>query len=293
MQTLEVLDKKIKTAEDLLSVVKTMKSLSAVNIRQYEKGVEAIDAYREVVDKGWQAFFRNSRIPLEKAKNKKAVIIVIGSDQGMCGQFNESLVAFAVKNAQTLKDTEFDIRFWSVGEKIQAGLEDTGTPAGETHSAPGNLNQVNTMVQDMIEKLELWQTQEMISFFYLCHNSLEKAGSYIPSFYSFLPLDKAWSDSLKTVPWPGKCLPLLGLPEPELFRYLFRQHLFISLYRALAHSMAAENAARLMAMQAAEKNITDMESDLKKLFREQRQTNITTEILDIISGFEAITPESI
>lgn len=293
MQTLEILDKKIKTTEDLLSVVKTMKSLAAVNIRQYEKAVTAIDAYREVVDNGWRAFFRNSRVDLGKPVNQKAVFIVIGSDQGMCGPFNESLVSFALENSRQLNDTGHDIRFWSSGERIFSGLEESGSHPDENFPAPGNLSQVIAMVQDMIKKLELWQSRETISYFYLCHNILENAGSYTPQLYSFLPLDNAWTQAIKATPWPEKCIPMLGLSEPDLFRHLFRQHLFISLYRALAHSMAAENSARLMAMQAAEKNIMEMTSDLKKSFREQRQMNITTEILDIISGFEALTPGDI
>ena len=240
--------------------------------------------------KDGRRFFRNSRVDFGNPGNQKAVFIVIGSDQGMCGPFNESLVSFALKNTHHLTDKAYDIRFWSAGEKVCAALEEEGTPPGEIFSAPSNLSQVNTMVQEMIEKLEMWQSKKTISYFYLCHNILEKAGSYAPSFYSFFPLDKEWTDALKAAPWPEKCIPMLGLSEPELFRHLFQQHLFISLYRALTHSMVAENAARLMAMQAAEKNITDMASELTKLFREQRQTSITTEILDIISGFEALNP---
>jgi F-type H+-transporting ATPase subunit gamma len=53
--------------------------------------------------------------------------------------------------------------------------------------------------------------------------------------------------------------------------------------------MASENAARLMAMQAAEKNIVEMLEELKSRFREQRQANITNELLDIVSGFEALS----
>jgi F-type H+-transporting ATPase subunit gamma len=56
MQTLESLNRKIKTAQDLLGVVKTMKSLAAVNIRQFERAVESLEQYRAVVDMGWTVF---------------------------------------------------------------------------------------------------------------------------------------------------------------------------------------------------------------------------------------------
>ena len=78
-----------------------------------------------------------------------------------------------------------------------------------------------------------------------------------------------------------------------MFAHLFRQYLFISFYRAFAQSLAGENAARLMAMQAAEKNIIELQDDLQARFREQRQAAITSELLDIISGFEALKEEDI
>ena len=64
-------------------------------------------------------------------------------------------------------------------------------------------------------------------------------------------------------------------------------------YRAFAQSLAGENAARLMAMQAAEKNILELQEDLQALFREQRQAGITSELLDIISGFEALSGDGV
>ncbi len=83
----------------------------------------------------------------------------------------------------------------------------------------------------------------------------------------------------------------MGPPRKELFHHLFRQYLFVSLYRAFAQSMASENAARLNAMQAAEKNILEMEDTLQGKYRETRQSMITAELLDIISGFEALNSE--
>ncbi len=71
MLTLEALNKKIRTAQDLLSVVKTMKSLAAVNIRQFEKAVESLEAYRRVVDLGWQALFRAGAALSGKARGER------------------------------------------------------------------------------------------------------------------------------------------------------------------------------------------------------------------------------
>jgi F-type H+-transporting ATPase subunit gamma len=75
----------------------------------------------------------------------------------------------------------------------------------------------------------------------------------------------------------------------RLFLALIRQYLFVSLYRAFAESLASENASRLAAMQRAERNIEERLDDLGARFRQERQTSITDELLDILSGFTALT----
>jgi F-type H+-transporting ATPase subunit gamma len=76
-----------------------------------------------------------------------------------------------------------------------------------------------------------------------------------------------------------------------LFSQLVQQYLFISLYQAMAASLAAENASRLAATQSAERNIRDRLEDLTSQYRQQRQSAITAELLDVVSGFEALTGE--
>ena len=67
-----------------------MKSLAAVNIRRYESAAEAMDSYYRIVEKGWRVLFRDwINLPLA-ATGEATVCLVVGSDQGMCGQFNEA-----------------------------------------------------------------------------------------------------------------------------------------------------------------------------------------------------------
>lgn len=77
----------------------------------------------------------------------------------------------------------------------------------------------------------------------------------------------------------------------SMLRALIREYLFVSIYRAFANSLASENASRLAAMQSAEKNIEERLQDLFILFHRQRQMTITEELLDIVSGFEAMGGE--
>lgn len=267
-----------------------MKSLAAVNIRHYERAVESLEHYRAVVDRGWEVFFRSGIMTKGKPRGDKAVCMVVGSDQGMCGQFNELLAFRAVEETAKISDRLPDTTFWSMGEKVHATLLDMGHTVGKPFSAPGSLSGIEKSVQVMLQEIESWRASTGSEQVFVCHNLLAaKGGGYEPAFYRLLPLDRRWVDEFRTRKWSNRCIPMMGLSTDTMFFQLFRQHLFVSLYQAFAQSMASENAARLMAMQAAEKNIEEKKEELSRMFRDQRQANITNELLDIISGFEALT----
>ena len=272
-------------------MVKTMKGIAAVNIHQYERAVVSLEEYRGVVDMGWQALFRYSRPVSEKTPGRSAVCLVIGSDQGMCGQFNEALMSRVMEESNALRDGGVEVAYWGLGEKVQAALEDRGFTPGLRLSLPGSLKGIHFRVQTIVQGIAALKSDRGPETFYISHNILLDAGGFEPLFYRLLPLDQAWAKARGSKKWPGRCLPLMGLAPEDLFSHLFHQYLIVSFYRAIAQSLAGENAARLMAMQAAEKNILEMQDELSALFREQRQAGITNELLDIMAGFEALGAE--
>lgn len=103
-----------------------------------------------------------------------------------------------------------------------------------------------------------------------------------------LPVDAEWINSLKAKPWPSKVIPTFNMDEARLFRLLIREYIFVSLYRAVAESLASENASRLASMQVAEKNIEERLRVLTAESRRVRQSSIASELLDIIASFEAL-----
>jgi len=291
MHTLESLKRKINTAADLLSVVKTMKSLAAVNIRQFEEAALSLEEYNHVVDLAWAALVGSGGTVAPSNKKSRVVFLVLGSDQGMCGQFNELMLEAAMEHHGRQKQQGAGTLFWTVGERMRAGLEDMGEKVDEHFSLPGSLSGVNERVQILVQTFETRRHQNGMDALHVLYHRLVKGGFYEPVDLRVLPLDRTWQEKYKGRKWPSRCLPMLGLGWDDLFRHLFRQYLFVSFYRALVQSLASENAARLRSMQAAEKNILEMEEGLQARFRETRQNVITAELLDIISGFEALSDE--
>lgn len=287
MENLEGLSKKIRTANDLLSVVKTMKSLAAVNIRQFEKAAKSMDEYSNVIETGWQALFRNHVHIQSRKRSSVAVCLVIGSDQGMCGQFNDAIVQFAMEEISSLKVQEGKTYYWTAGERVRAGLEEENKI--EHHfSLPSSNDAISDLMISIVQHFAALHENHQVEMFFLYYNRLGMGGMYEPVSLQVLPFDEKWSQQHQEARWPSRSFPVIGMKIDAFFEHIFRQHIFASIYRAFAQSLACENAARLSAMQAAEKNILELEEELQAKLRENRQSAITAELLDIISGFEAL-----
>lgn len=288
MQTLDTLKRRIKTTGDLLAVVKTMKSLAAVNIRHFEQAARSLTEYADVVEQAWSVLFRSNGFLLPKSKEKHAVILAMGSDQGMCGQFNELAIQAALRLGEETREASFDVVYWTVGDRILAGLKDAGHDVQNHFQVPGTLGGLDAVTGDIMRHMADWHLHGSGQF-HVVHNAQTEMEGYDSINRRILPLDREWGEIITSTPWPTRCLPQTNLPNDVLFANLFEQHLFVSLYGSLARSMAAENAARLAAMQAAEKNIEEMRIELQGKFLQTRQNAITDELLDIIGGAEAMS----
>jgi F-type H+-transporting ATPase subunit gamma len=131
-----------------------------------------------------------------------------------------------------------------------------------------------------------------VEWIILFHHQLASGTLFRPQAIPLLPLDQEWLENLRQRPWPSRVLPTYTMARPQLLYALLGQHLFVSLYRAFAESLASENASRLASMQAAESHIEDHIKELRLQYNQQRQSTITEELMDIVAGFEALGGEN-
>lgn len=292
MQTSEALKRRIQSAQDLLGVVKTMKALAAVSIRQYQKAVESLGEYNRTVEMGLQIALRERRGGSSAASEKTTVTrvgaIVFGSDQGLCGQLNNIIVAHAAEEMDRVGVKKENRIVIAVGMRAADILMDTGHRVLEVLTTPGSTSGITPMVQDITILLEHWRFKRQIEHMYLFFNHYVSGATYRPMTVRLLPVDHEWLKNLEMKKWPSRTLPLFTMDWEALFRSLIREYLFVSLYRAFAESLASENASRLAAMQSAEKNIEERLEELYLQYHRQRQMTITEELLDIVAGFEAL-----
>ena len=283
------LRRQITSAGDLQSVVRTMKTLAASSIGQYEQAVRALGDYARTVELGLSVCFRSSgraaSMTGAAAEPDTGHIggIVFGSDQGLVGQFNDVITEYALKELAALTEQP---RVWAVGERVHARLTDAGLPVVGRFAVPGSVAAITPLIGEIL--LESEARGNRVAQLNLYYNRPASGAVYAPVSQRLLPLDDAWQGRLAALPWPTGNLPeVLGRPAVTLSA-LMREYLFVSLFRACAESLASENASRLAAMQRADKNIDELLESLNGKFHRLRQSAIDEELFDVIAGFEAL-----
>lgn len=290
MQTPEALKRKIQSAQDLLGVVKTMKALAAVSIRQYQRSVESLADYNRTVEMGLQIILKDRQGAADGPTKQSARLgaIVFGTDQGLCGQFNNIVTQHALEEIEQTGFRKEERFYIVIGVKASDILVDMGQNVLEILATPGSTAGITAMVQDITMVLEEWRFKRAVDNMYLFYNEYVSGATYRPRALKLLPIDKAWLTDLRKQKWDSRTLPLYTMSWDRIFRSMIREYLFVSVYRAFANSLASENASRLAAMQNAEKNIEERLEELDVQFHRQRQMTITEELLDIVAGFEVL-----
>lgn len=301
------LRRKIDSAGNLQSVVRTMKALAASSISQYEQSVRALSDYYRIVELSLCACFRDSESkavePDHKVTNVQNTVsaIVFGSDQGLVGQFNEVVADYAVK---ALADQPGKLQVWAVGGRVHERLADAGLPLIGLFTVPNSVKAITPLIGRILVESEIKHTassglpigasdnlrthQVSVNSLLLFYNRPKSVADYEPINQRLLPLDENWRRSLAELPWPTRNLPEVIGGDGITLRALIGEYLFVSLFRACAESLASENASRLAAMERADKNIDELLKNFHGAFHRLRQSSIDEELFDVISGYEAL-----
>jgi F-type H+-transporting ATPase subunit gamma len=285
------LSRKIASAGDLQSVVRSMKALAASSIGQYESSVHALADYHRAVALGLGACFRaRGPVPSAGQPGKPAdadtiSAIVFGSDQGLVGQFNDVVADFAI---ETLAALSGKAQVWAVGERVHARLADAGLPLIGLFVVPNSVQAITPLVGRIQIESEAHRAKDARSQVYVFHNQPHPGALYKPVGQRLLPLDAQWQQDAARVVWPTTTPPEVVDGSDTVLRALIREYLFISLFRACAESLMSENASRLAAMERANRNIDELLEQLGGTFHRLRQSGIDEELFDVVAGFEAL-----
>jgi len=290
-ETLPILRRKIENAHDLQSVVRTMKAMAAASIGPYERAVAALADYARTVELGLVTCLHHTPEPAAappRVAARRIGAIVFGTDQGMVGQFNERLAELVTATLSSLGETR---SLWVVGERMQGRVRDAGFEVAGLFQTPTSVAGITPLICELLLAIERRSERDGLDEVHLFHNRPRQRATYDSVSERLFPLDAQWRRTIEATPWPTRALPEIIAGGPTTLDALIREFLFVSLFRACAESLAAENARRFAAMQGAEKNIDERMGSLTLDYNRQRQAAIDEELFDLIAGYEALRAE--
>jgi F-type H+-transporting ATPase subunit gamma len=287
MDTLETLAQRIETTQSLRSVVRTMRALSAASIAQYDGAVGSMRQYMRTIEMGLRVVMRSGEAHARgpDAARGPVMAIVFGSDHSLCGVFNERIIRTAIEEQYSSGRQDW---FWlAVGTRAAYTLEAAGILVRQTIELPGTASGLVDTAHRLLVAIDDWRARDEVSRVLLFHNR-RREETAMSHRLQLWPLDPHWLELLARRPWRSRSIPVFTMGAPELFAAFTREHLFANIFRSGAESLASEHATRLAAMQYALQNIEDHLAEMTSDFRRKRQEKITTELMDIVAGFETL-----
>jgi F-type H+-transporting ATPase subunit gamma len=207
--TLASLRRKIDGAGKLKSVVRTMKAVAASSIGQYESAVRSLADYEHSVELGLGVCFRKGSSI--KATSKRGMrdgaigAVVFGSDQGLVGQFNESIAEFVEKKLTSLPGRK---KIWTIGERISGRLVDIGLAIERQFAVPTSVGGITSLVGQLQIALED-ASKNGCDEIHVFHAQPTVGSLYEPVAKKLISLDETWQRALSKAHWPTNNLPEL------------------------------------------------------------------------------------
>ena len=277
MDSLAGLTRQLKSVSGLAELVKTMKVMAAVQMRQLARSSEALDACMENLENGLQVVLRQLPEQPARAESQGTVLtVVFGSDHGLCGPFHQHLLEALVASGPVTP-------LLCVGSRLAESAQEFGLKVESVFSAPTSSAALASVAEQLL--LQLQPLPDRVVLFY----QRTQDGSSRPQAETLWPLEAEWLGQLRRRPWPSRSRPMCWGEPAAALQWLLEERLQFACQRALSHSLASENQARLLTMQAAEKNLEELACSLQEHLRGRRQNAVTEELLDVISGFEVLT----
>lgn len=294
MVSTATLERQIEVGGELLGIVGTMKGLAAVSIYEFEETVEALREYTRNVELALQMVFsrRPDLVPVPTQPGAGLLAIVVGTDQGMCGAVNRELAEETVRHLARHRSGSAHLarshRVVGLGARLVRELDGVGVAVDEEVQLAWSVEGIGPLVEDLIVRIDRWRRTEGLDRVLVIHQQPLQRTRRTLSVHQVLPPDAHRLGRIAARAWPTRMQPDTPHRWEDVLTGLLRQDLLVALYRAVAEARAAEHGARLAAMQMTEQNIEERLDRLRRQFHQVRQAQITSELLDVVSGYEAL-----
>ena len=269
---------KITSAMEMVAASKMKKTQdSMLEGRPYSLKIKDVIAHIASASSEYPHPFYQERTP------KKACFIVISSDKGLCGGLNTNLFRQVINKSAELNKEGIESCFALVGTKAASFFKGVGGQVVAVADKLGDKPNPDDLIGLTKVALDMHKNGD-IDQVYLCSNSFVNTMTQQPSVVQLVPLQADPNEDGMSHHWDY-------LYEPdarELLTGLLSRYVESLVYQAVVENNACEQAARMIAMKSATDNAGDLIDDLQMIYNKARQSAITQEISEIVSGAAAV-----
>src|SRR4051794_29285193 len=297
MASLKALKGRIASVKSTQKITKAMKMVAAAKLRRAQQAAEAGRPYAERMAAVMASLAARVAESPESPKllagsgaDRTHLLVVCTSDRGLAGAFNSNIVRAARKKADDLAREGKDVRFYLVGRKGKAAIGRL-FPRQIVHEhdtsaiKQASFADAQAIARDLCHRFESGRFDVAHLFYAHFQSALVQE----PVAQQIIPVP-APAASAEAAGAPGASLASVEYEpdEEEILGQLLPRNVAVQIFRALLENAASEQGSRMTAMDNATRNAGDMINRLSIAYNRQRQAAITTELVEIISGAEAL-----
>jgi len=283
--------RRIRSVKSTQQITKAMKMVAASKLRRSQERVVAARPYARTLAATLASV--TGRIPpredgapahplLARRAEGKVVLVVVTGDKGLCGAFNTNVNRAAGAFVREKKKAGVEVSVVALGRKAADFWKRRTVPVLEAR--PGLFQRFGyETAAEIARSLAARFTGGEVDAVYVAYNEFRSVISQVVGVKRLLPIE------LGEIEAAGGGADYLYEPAPDvILGRLLPRHVEFQLFRVLLESNAAENAARMTAMESATKNAGEMIDSLTLTYNRARQAKITKELIEIVSGAEAL-----
>jgi len=296
MPSLKDLKNRIASVKSTQKITAAMKMVAASKLRRAQEQAEAGRPFAERMGRMLESLAANvssngegPKLMTGTGKQDVHLLLVISSDRGLCGGFNGTIVREARRQIARLEGEGKTVKVMTVGRKARDQIRRTN-PNAVIHSYEDigrkrlSFSEADTITTKVLEMFEAGEF-DVASVIY---NKFKSAMTQIVTVQQVVPFAISGDEAAAETGGELKAMYEFEPDEEQILADLLPKNLSIQVYRALLESAASEQGARMTAMDSATRNAGDMINKLTLTYNRTRQAVITKELIEIISGAEAI-----
>ncbi len=292
MANLKEIRIRIASVRSTQKITSAMKMVSAAKLRRAQTAIHKLRPFANELDEILSRITTSEESegnPLSEIRPVENVIIVlIASNKGLCGGFNNSVI----KESEALLKTQYaslhrngKVQFIGIGKRVSDYLKARKYPVlgfyDEFTNSP-SFEVISNLAEDLMNKFIRKETDKVI----VVYNEFKNAATQILIDEQYLPIQS--SSDKNTSKLKNNTDYIFEPGKAELYKMLIPKVMKTKLFKAVLDSIASEHGARMTAMHKATENADELIKQLNLNYNKVRQSSITNEIIEIVSGAEAL-----